>query len=202
MKPLNLLFIFFLIIAPLQAKNIVVLGDSLSAGYGIDVQKGWVNLLAEKLQKKGDFKVINISTSGDTTSNGLAKIHTALQKYTPKIIIIELGANDGLRGLPLSQMKNNFVTMITESQNSGAQVLLLATELPPNYGPQYLEQFKQIYTELAQNYKVALIPMFLEGVAGHDELMQKDGLHPNEQAQYKILGNVWPQLKKLIANQE
>ncbi|WP_231865866.1 arylesterase [Legionella fallonii] len=175
-----------------------MLGDSLSAGYGIDVQKGWVNLLAEKLQKEGDVKVINISTSGDTTSNGLAKIHSALQKYTPKIIIIELGANDGLRGLPIKQMKNNFITMITESQKSGAKVLLLATDLPPNYGPQYLEQFKHAYTELAQTYKVALIPMFLEGVAGNDGLMQKDGLHPNEQAQQKILDNIWPQLKKLI----
>lgn len=178
-----------------------MLGDSLSAGYGIDVQKGWVALLAKQLQQKGHFKVINISTSGDTTSNGLAKIHAALQKYSPKIVIIELGANDGLRGLSLPQMKNNFVTMITESQKSGAQVLLLATELPPNYGPQYLEQFKQVYTELAQTYKVALVPMFLEGIAGHDALMQKDGLHPNEQAQQKILDNVWPQLQKLITNQ-
>ena len=187
-----------LIIAPLQAKNIVVLGDSLSAGYGIDAQKGWVNLLATKLLKEGSFNVVNISTSGDTTSNGLAKLHSALQKYKPEVIIIELGANDGLRGLPISQIKNNFEIMFKESQKAGTKILLLGIDLPPNYGPKYREQLKNLFIELAQSYKIALVPMFLEGVAGHDNLMQKDGLHPNEEAQQKILDNVWPHLKAVL----
>lgn len=192
------MFLLFVIIAPLQAKNIVVLGDSLSAGYGIDVKKGWVHLLAETLQKDGDYKVINISTSGDTTSNGLSKINAALQHYRPAVIIIELGANDGLRGLPVQHIKKNVALLINKSHKSGAKVLLLATDLPPNYGPQYLEQFKNIYADLARTYQVALVPMFLEGVAGHDNLLQKDGLHPNEEAQQRILENIWPHLKPML----
>ncbi len=187
-----------LIIAPLQAKNIVVLGDSLSAGYGIDAQKGWVNLLAAKLLNEGRFNVINISISGDTTSNGLAKLKPALQKYKPDLVIIALGANDGLRGLPISQVKNNFEIMFKESQKAGAKVLLLGIDLPPNYGPKYREQLKNMYIELAQTHKVVLVPMFLEGVAGHEHLMQKDGLHPNERAQQKILDNVWPHFKAVL----
>lgn len=193
-----LLILFVVIIAPLHAKNIVVLGDSLSAGYGIDVQKGWVNLLTKKLQ--GKIRIINISTSGDTTSNGVAKIHDVLQKYAPEVLIIELGANDGLRGLPVKQMKDNLIRMIIESQKSGTKVLLLATDLPPNYGHKYLEQYKNVYKELADTYKVTLVPMFLEGVAGYEELIQKDGLHPNEQAQQKIFENVWPHLKLLLGD--
>ena len=193
-----LLILLVLIIAPLHAKNIVVLGDSLSAGYGIDVQKGWVSLLSAKLLKEGDYKVINISTSGDTTSNGLAKLSNALQKYRPDVVIIELGANDGLRGLPIAQMRKNLELLIKESLSIGAKVILLATELPPNYGQKYLEQYKNTYVELAQLYKVALVPMFLEGVAGHENLMQQDGLHPNEKAQQLILNNVWPALKIVL----
>jgi acyl-CoA thioesterase-1 len=199
MKSLNLFVILLaLIIAPLQAKNIVILGDSLSAGYGIDAQKGWVRLLTTKLLKEGNFNVVNLSISGDTTSNGLAKLNSALQKYQPEVIIIELGANDGLRGLPISQIKNNFEIMFKESQKAGAKILLLGIDLPPNYGPKYREQLKSLFIELAQSYKIALVPMFLEGVAGHDNLMQKDGLHPNEEAQQKILDNVWPHLKAVL----
>jgi acyl-CoA thioesterase-1 len=199
MKSLNLFVILLaLIIAPLQAKNIVILGDSLSAGYGIDAQKGWVRLLTTKLLKEGNFNVVNLSISGDTTSNGLAKLNSALQKYQPEVIIIELGANDGLRGLPISQIKNNFEIMFKESQKAGAKILLLGIDLPPNYGPKYREQLKSLFIELAQSYKIALVPMFLEGVAGDDNLMQKDGLHPNEEAQQKILDNVWPHLKAVL----
>lgn len=193
-----LLILWVSIIAPLQAKNILVLGDSLSAGYGIDVQKGWVSLLSTKLLKEGDFKVINISTSGDTTSNGLAKLNPALQKYRPDVLIIELGANDALRGLPIAQMKNNLEIIIKESHKSGAKILLLATLLPPNYGQKYLDQYSNTYLELSQLYKVALVPMFLDGVAGHENLIQKDGLHPNEEAQPIILNNVWPALKEIL----
>lgn len=186
------------IIAPIQARTIVIIGDSLSAGYGINAQKGWVTLLSEKLQQQGGIKVINLSTSGDTTSNGLAKLAPALKKYTPDVVIIELGANDGLRGLSISQMQTNLETMVKDSQKSGAKVLLLATYLPPNYGSKFLQQFKNVYKDIAQNYKIVVVPMFLEGVAGHNDLMQSDGLHPNEKAQPLILENVWPHLKIML----
>ncbi|MDX1836153.1 arylesterase [Legionella taurinensis] len=200
MKPLHAgLVLFALIIAPLYAKNIVVLGDSLSAGYGIDVQKSWVVLLSEKLkQEHQSYRIINLSTSGDTTSNGLRKLKPALQKYQPEVIIIELGANDGLRGLPVRQMKDNLEKMVIASQKTGAKVIVLATLLPPNYGSRYLDQFNKAYAELAKTYGIILVPMFLEGVAGDSELMQKDGLHPNERAQQRILDNVWPHLKPVL----
>ncbi|WP_058525912.1 arylesterase [Legionella erythra] len=200
MNPLRAGFILFaLIIAPLHAKNIVILGDSLSAGYGMDVQKGWVALLGEKLrQVNQSYRVINLSTSGDTTSNGLRKLAPALQKYQPEVIIIALGANDGLRGLPVRQMKENLEKMVIASQKTGAKVIVLATLLPPNYGSRYLDQFNKAYAELAKTYGIILVPMFLDGVAGDSELMQKDGLHPNEQAQPQILDNVWPHLKSVL----
>ncbi|MDI1351389.1 MAG: arylesterase [bacterium] len=193
---MKLLFIVlsFLIIAPLQAKNIVVIGDSLSAGYGIDSQKGWVNLLAVKLNSKGQFKLINLSTSGDTTSNGLAKLSKALKQYTPDVLIIELGANDGLRGLSIAQIKKNIGMMLDQSKKAKVNVLLLATDLPPNYGPEYLKQYNNLFQVLANQYHAALVPMFLNGIAGHDSLMQNDGLHPNEKAQPIILNNIWPAL--------
>jgi acyl-CoA thioesterase I len=199
MKPLYFfLTLFLLIIAPLHAKNIVVLGDSLSAGYGIDPQKGWVSLLSAKLNDQGQFKIINLSTSGDTTSNGLAKLPKALEQYTPDILIIELGANDGLRGLAISQIKKNLTIMLENSKKTGAKILLLATYLPPNYGPEYLKQFNNTFQHLADHYQVAFVPMFLAGVAGNEQLMQNDGLHPNEQAQSLILNNIWPALAPLL----
>lgn len=194
----SVLIIYSLIIAPLHAKNIVVIGDSLSAGYGIDPQKGWVNLLAVKLAKQDTFKIINISTSGDTTSNGLAKLDNALKKYEPAIIIIELGANDGLRGLSLVQMKTNLEAMLKKSKTADSKVLLLATWLPPNYGPEYTKQFNQVFQDLAKKYNAALVPMFLDGVAGNSLYIQNDRLHPNEKAQPVILNNVWPALTPLL----
>lgn len=194
----SVLIIYSLIIAPLHAKNIVVIGDSLSAGYGIDPQKGWVNLLAVKLAKQDTFKIINISTSGDTTSNGLAKLDSALKKYEPAIIIIELGANDGLRGLSLVQMKTNLETMLKKIKTANSKVLLLATWLPPNYGPEYTKQFNQVFQDLAKTYNAALVPMFLDGVAGNSLYIQNDRLHPNEKAQPVILNNVWPALTPLL----
>lgn len=199
MRPLYfLLALFFLIIAPLHAKNIVILGDSLSAGYGIDPQKGWVSLLSKKLDQQGQFKIINLSTSGDTTSNGLAKLPHALKQYKPDILIIELGANDGLRGLSISQIKKNLNLLLENSKKTGAKIVLLATYLPPNYGPEYLKQYNNIFKDLADHYQVAFVPMFLAGVAGNEQLMQKDGLHPNEQAQSLILNNIWPVLAPLL----
>ncbi|WED44047.1 arylesterase [Legionella cardiaca] len=197
----NILFLFLLIfiIAPLQAKTILILGDSLSAAYGIDVRDGWVNLLREKLKtQKYDYNIVNISTSGDTTKNGLSKLPQALKTYQPEIVVIQLGANDGLRGLPTTAMKLNLEQMIKESQKINAKVLLIATKLPPNYGPSYLKKFGEVYQELATQYHISLIPMFLEGVAGKSQFMQKDGLHPNQQAQAKILTNIWPILEPLL----
>ncbi len=175
----------------------MVIGDSLSAGYGIDPKKGWVNLLATKLAKS-EFKIINISTSGDTTSNGLAKLDNALKKYEPAIIIIELGANDGLRGLSPNQIKSNLESMLKKSNAVGSKVLMLSTYLPPNYGPAYTRQFNQIFQDVAKTYNATLVPMFLDGVAGNPLYMQDDRLHPNEKAQTLIMNNVWPALAPLL----
>lgn len=154
--------------------------------------------MGAKLAKEDHYKIINLSTSGDTTSNGLAKIDDALTQYKPNILIIELGANDGLRGLSLNQMKNNLETILNKSNKAGSKVLLLGIDLPPNYGPKYTNQFKQVFQDLAKTYKVALVPMFLNGVAGNTLYIQNDGLHPNEKAQPLILDNVWPTLSPLL----
>ncbi|VEG91642.1 arylesterase [Legionella spiritensis] len=199
MKFRALFLLFFFSIASLQAKTIIVLGDSLSAGYGIDIQKSWVNLLKERLNNQyPDYRLINLSTSGDTTSNGLQKLKMAIPKYGPEIIIIELGANDGLRGLPVAAMKQNLAKMLDMSRRAGAKVLLLGTYLPPNYGPAYRKLFDNVYAQLARQYHAALVPMFLEGVAGYNQFMQQDGLHPNEQAQQRILDNIWPHLTSIL----
>lgn len=179
----------------------LILGDSLSAGYGIADQKNWVALLDQKLrQYPGNWQTVNLSTSGDTTSNGLAKLPAALKKYKPEIVVIELGANDGLRGLSLLQMSKNLETMINMSRQSNARVVLLATKLPPNYGQQFLTRFDKAYEDLAQKYQLVFVAMFLEGVAGHREYMQNDNIHPNMAAQSKILDNVWPVIEPLIKN--
>ncbi|RAP37388.1 arylesterase [Legionella quinlivanii] len=199
-KVLALIFSLFMI-APLRAGTVLILGDSLSAGYGIADQKNWVALLDQKLrQYPGNWQTVNLSTSGDTTSNGLTKLPAALKKYKPEIVVIELGANDGLRGLSLAQMSKNLETMINMSRQSNARVVLLATKLPPNYGQQFLTRFDKAYEDLAQKYQLVFVAMFLEGVAGHREYMQNDNIHPNMAAQSKILDNVWPVIEPLIKN--
>lgn len=194
---LAILLIF--IIAPLDAKTILVLGDSLSAAYGLNEQEGWVTLLRERLKAESyPYQLINLSTSGDTTSNGLAKLSAAITTHQPIIVIIELGANDGLRGLPIKEIRRNLEEIIQQSQKHRAKVLLLATLLPPNYGSVYLKQFNDVYRDLAEKYQLPWVPMFLKGVAGDPLLMQKDGLHPNQRAQEIILENVWPSLAPLL----
>ncbi len=179
------------------------MGDSLSAAYGIDTKEGWVTLLNSKLKENNyNYQIVNLSASGDTTRNGLSKLAHALKNYHPDIIIIELGANDGLRGLSIAEMKVNLEKMITESQKMDTKVLLIATQLPPNYGPIYLEKFANVYKELATQYQISVVPMFLEGVAGDSQLMQKDGLHPNQKAQARILANIWPTLRPLLVNSQ
>lgn len=175
------------------------MGDSLSAGYGLSADKSWVNLLDARLGlQKPAIQLINLSVSGDTSSNGLTKLPMALARYKPDIVMIELGANDGLRGLSLEAMKGNIQSMVDLSQAAGADVLLLATPLPPNYGQKFITSFEQVYQTIAQDKQIILVASFLEGVAGHQALMQKDGLHPNEQAQKMLLANVWVYLKPLL----
>jgi len=187
---------------PILAKNtILIVGDSISAGFGIDPQKGWVMLLQQRLQeKKYAYQVVNSSISGDTTSNGLNRLPAMLQQYHPQITIIELGGNDGLRGLPLNVIKQNVASMISLAKKAGSKVLLLGVRLPPNYGPQYTQLFRQLFVNLAKEESVNLVPLFLNHVDDNPQLMQVDGIHPKEEAQVILLNNVWPILEKLISD--
>lgn len=183
---------------------ILVFGDSLSAAYGIPKEKGWVNLLAQRLsvQRVKDnqlpYEVANASVSGETTAGGISRLPAALQQFKPSIVVLELGANDGLRGLPTDAMKNNLEKMIAVCKQVNARVVLLGMLIPPNYGPKYTNNFKQVYMDLSQTYKTPFVPFFLDGVSGHSDLVIEDGLHPNVIAQPKILENVWPILKPLL----
>ena len=178
---------------------LLVFGDSLSAAYGIGQQAGWVALLQERLrQKRLDYTVINASVSGETTSGGAARIAATLTAYKPAIVIVALGANDGLRGLPLAQMRDNLAVILRAAQKSGSRVLLAGMKMPPNYGPQYTRDFEQAYVALARQFKCALVPFLLDGVAGKRELFLEDNLHPNAQAQPVILENVWKQLAPML----
>ena len=181
------------------APSILVVGDSLSAGYGIELRDGWVALLQQRLTRQGyPYTVVNASISGDTTAGGRARLADALKRHHPQIVILELGANDGLRGLPLRETRANLEAMIKAAQSAGARVLLVGIQLPPNYGPDYTGKFRAIYQELAQRYSLSLVPFLLEGVALTPKLMQPDGLHPRAAAQPRLLDNVWPYLEQLL----
>ena len=181
------------------AEKILVIGDSISAGYGIETKQGWVNLLQQRLDKSGyHYQVINASISGDTTGNGLSRLPIALKQYQPAIVVIELGGNDGLRGLPAETMYNNLTKMTKLVKNANARVLLLGVRLPPNYGSVYIQQFAENYTKVAKENKVNLVPLFLNGIDTDTQLMQSDGIHPKAEAQLKLLENVWPNLAKLL----
>lgn len=172
--------------------TILVYGDSLSAAYGIPREQGWVTLLQQRLQKqKFPHQIINASVSGETTSSGLSRISSTLKQHKPNFILIELGANDGLRGLPISNMRHNLSAMIEASKQAGAKVFLIGIMIPPNYGPRYTADFKDSYTELALRFKLPLVPFLLDGVAGQRHLIQDDGLHPTAAAQGLVLENVW-----------
>ena len=184
--------------APAQ-RTIVVLGDSLSAGFGITIQQGWVNLLAQRIDKEGyGYQVVNASVSGETTQGGLARLPRALEQHKPALVILELGGNDGLRGLPLATSRENLARMIELAQNAKARVLLVGMMVPPNYGPRYADEFREMFATLAKKYPVAFVPFLLEQVALHPELMQQDGIHANATGQPKMLENVWPRLKPLL----
>jgi len=182
------------------AEKILVIGDSLSAAYGIKQERGWVALLQQRLQEQAlGYQVVNASISGDTTRGGLSRLQTALQREKPRLLIIALGGNDGLRGFSPEQTRDNLRDMITQAREAGARVLLLGVKLPANYGRPYTEKFHRIYLELASEQNVALVPFFLEGVAETRAMMQPDGIHPAAEAQPRILDNVWTGLAPLLA---
>lgn len=182
-----------------MAKSIVVLGDSISAGYGMQAGKGWVTLIKQKLnQKNKGYKVFNESISGDTSAGGLARIDNVLSRHKPDILILELGANDGLRGLSPKLMKTNLAEIIKRSQQAGAEILLLGMRIPPNYGKRYVDMFYKTYPQLAEQISIPYVPFILEGVALVKGLMQKDGLHPNEKAQAIIADKIWSYLSPIL----
>lgn len=184
-------------------KTILVLGDSLSAAHNIDIKTSWPSLLQQRLQRgygavaAREYSLVNASISGETSSGGLHRLPKLLDQYQPEVCILELGANDGLRGQSLKQMQHNLSQMIQQCQQHG-QVLLLGVWLPPNYGPAYTNAFKASFAKLASQYQTAFVPFFLDGVAGKPNLMLSDGLHPNSKGQPQILDNVWPHLAPLL----
>ncbi|CAG8868812.1 Esterase TesA [Pseudomonas fluorescens] len=181
------------------AGTLLIVGDSISAGFGLDTRQGWVTLLQQRLRDEGfDDKVVNASISGDTSAGGQARLAALLAEHKPEIVVLELGGNDGLRGQPPQQLQQNLASMIDRSRASGAKVLLLGMRLPPNYGVRYTTAFAQVYETLASEKKVPLVPFFLEGVGGVPELMQADGIHPAQGAQGQLLENAWPAIKPLL----
>lgn len=183
-----------------SAETLVIVGDSISAGYGINPQNGWVSLLSEKLQlEESGYQTINASVSGNTTGDGLSRLPKLLETYSPEIVVIELGGNDGLRGYPLKLMETNLTKMIQQSRDAGAKVLLLGIEIPPNYGQRYTDEFRNVYQRVAENENVILVPFILENIATQPDLMQNDGIHPTEEAQGLLLENILPALKSVIA---
>ena len=205
MKRLLILLVWFAASVSAKAETpvILVLGDSISAGYGLArVDQGWVALLQTRLKDEDyGYQVVNASVSGETTAGGLARLPRALMLHQPKIVILELGGNDGLRALPIAQMRANLVRMADLASAAGAQVLLLGMRMPPNYGPEYTEQFRLCYSELARAKKLPLVPFLLTDIAQLPNLMQADGIHPNELGQPRLLANVWPSLKPLLRHQ-
>jgi acyl-CoA thioesterase-1 len=186
-----------------SAPVILVFGDSLSAAYGTSVESGWVNLLARRLTREGyGFRVVNASVSGETTAGGLARLPRALQAHQPQIVLLELGANDGLRALPTAAMGQNLEQMILLCKQSNRQVVLLGVRMPANYGARYTTEFEKIYQALAQKYALPLVPSFMEHVGDQSSLMQADGLHPNELGQPILLDNVWPVLSKVLGSRD
>ena len=180
-------------------RTILVLGDSLSAGYGIKPAQGWVALLEQRLRDQGyGYRVVNASVSGETTGGGLQRLPRALELHQPAVVVVELGANDGLRGLSVPLTTDNLTKIVAESKKTGAQVLLVGMLLPPNYGPRYTKDFTTMYRNIATSAKVPLVPFLLQSVALKPELMQADGLHPTAPAQPALLDTVWPQLKPLL----
>ncbi len=185
--------------APTNPTKILVMGDSLSAAYGIDIQQGWVKLLEQDLTQKHAVQIINASVSGETSSGGNTRLPALLAEHQPNIVIVELGGNDGLRGQPLKLLEKNLQAMIDASKKANAKVLLAGMQIPPNYGARYSNQFKDLYGKLAKKNDLELIPFLLEGIGGNEALVQRDGIHPTAEAQPIIVSNVLPELEKMLA---
>lgn len=199
MKRLALTLLLIWTTPELAARTILVMGDSISAAYGIQREAGWVELLQSRLAKQvPQYQVVNASIAGETTSGGLSRLPKALELHAPEIVIIELGGNDALRGYPTERIQQNLQRMIELSRAVKARVLLVGMEIPPNYGPRYTQAFHAVFRDLADADSVRLVPFLLEGVALDAKLMQRDGIHPNAAAQAKLLDNVWPVLREML----
>ena len=194
-------FIIFATPSAVNANTILIMGDSLSAAHGIELKQGWVNLLQNKLKQEQteekSWHIINASVSGETTAGALARLPELLDKHKPQLCIIELGANDGLRGMPLNEMQNNLNKMIAQCKQYG-KVVLLGMQLPPNYGKKYTEEFKQSFDLVANNNEISILPFLLNGFAKDENYFQADAFHPTAAAQEKIFANVWPVLSPLL----
>ncbi|MCX7096778.1 MAG: arylesterase [Methylococcales bacterium] len=198
-KFLFAMFVSLLSMSALAGPPIVVLGDSISAGYGLELEQAWVNLLQKKLlASKHNDRISNASISGETSAGGLARIDAILSREKPAVLLLQLGANDGLRGLSPVQMKTNLAEIIRRAQKAGAKVLLLGMKIPPNYGKRYIEMFYNVYPQLAKEFAIPLVPFLLEEVALNKKLMQADGLHPNALAQPILANSVEPYLLPLL----
>ncbi len=186
-----------------NAPTVLVFGDSLSAGYGIDVDQSWPALLQSRLESQGyEHRVVNASISGETTEGGVTRIASTLENFRPDLVILELGGNDGLRGFPTERMKANLQTIIEATKTSGAAVIMLGIRIPANYGPRYTGAFENVYRELADQLGVLWIEFFMEGIALDKELMQDDGIHPNARAQLILLNNAWPIIRQALADHQ
>lgn len=182
-----------------RLRTLLIVGDSLSAGFGLEPGEDWATLLQNRLKAKGyGYRVVNASITGDTTTGGLGRLPRALRIHQPSIVLIELGGNDGLRGTPVGLVEDNLAQMIRLSQEAGVRVVLAGMQIPPNYGPRYVSEFSAVFPRLATTYDVALIDFILDGVALSRELMQPDGIHPNAAAQQQLLDNAWPAIEKEI----
>lgn len=196
-----LISVLFMISTTLQANTILVFGDSLSAAYGIQPEEGWVALMERKLDTER-YTLINASVSGETTDGGLTRLPALLDRHNPRYLVLQLGANDALRGLPIQRIHQNLIELVTLAQEAEVQVLIIGIRIPPNYGPQYTESFFNLYAEVADQFDIIRVPFLLENVALDWNLMQSDGLHPNAEAQPIILDNVWPYVESLLYKAE
>jgi acyl-CoA thioesterase-1 len=182
-----------------RERTLLVFGDSLSAAYGLRADQGWVAQLQKRLETQGyGYRVVNASVSGETTAGGRARLQRALSQHQPELVVLELGANDGLRGLPVQDVRSNLEAMISTIQATKARLLLVGIVIPPNYGVKYTSSFAQVFPALARDKRLPLVPFLLDGVALQSDLMQADGLHPNAAGQPRVLENVWKQLQPLL----
>lgn len=202
MRKLHLLiftWLLFWVVPSVYGQTILVVGDSISAAYGLEIERGWVALLQQRLTERGlSYQVVNASVSGDTSAGGRNRLPALLEQHQPSLVLIELGGNDGLRGLPLSNLQDNLRAMVQLAKQQEAQVMLLGMRIPPNYGTRYTEEFYQVFQHVAELESVLVVDFFLEGVGGVPGMVQADGIHPTEQAQAILLDNAWPILEKAI----